>query len=124
MAFTDGEVFNTAEPSFMLAVGANNYYEGDKTDLRYFKWLVWYAVHDEEGSENYYYEMHPCSKEDLELFYEPEPTSVQKVQKFKEKGGLFCFDWKSAAFDLYGTWRSDVRMSAVDIMMVPCGTQY
>ena len=68
--------------------------------------------------------MHPCSKEDLELFYEPEPTSVQKVEIFKEKGGLFCFDWKSAAFDLYGTWRSDVRMTAVDIMMVPCGTQY
>ena len=42
MAFTDGEVFSTEDPSFMLALGVNNFYEGDKTDLRYFKWLVWY----------------------------------------------------------------------------------
>lgn len=68
--------------------------------------------------------MHPCTKEDFELFYEPEPTSVKKFEKYRDEGGLFCFDWKSAAFDLYGTWKSDVNLAALDVMMVPCGTEY
>ena len=121
-AITGGEIYNTAKPDFMMAVGANNFYTGDKNDMRYFKWILDYSVFSAEGSKQYYYELHPCTEEDLDKFYEPDTTSAEKIEKFKEQGGLFCFDWDSAALDLYGTWTSDVNYSAIDIKMMPCGT--
>lgn len=83
-AITGGEIYNTAKPDFMMAVGANNFYTGDKNDMRYFKWILDYSVFSAEGSKQYNYELHPCTEEDLDKFYEPDTTSAEKIEKFKE----------------------------------------
>ena len=55
--------------------------------------------------------------------YEPSKTSYNKIQKFKQNGGLYCINYSLADINLYGSWIFENEYSALDIMAVPCGMQ-
>ena len=69
-------------------------------------------------------ELHPCSAKEFEQFYEPDYASQIMAKKFREWGGLYCLDWKTAVFELQGDRTTGYNLDAIDLMTVPCGTSF
>ena len=57
-------------------------------------------------------------------FDEADEGSVARLSVFKKSKALFCLDWQKLGLELSGTWIKDRSFKAIDVMMVPCGTNY
>ena len=66
----------------------------------------------------------PCDDELYEGFYDAAATSRVNIEKFKEGKALTCVDLQGSEIDIYGTWVLSADYAALDMMAVPCGTQF
>ena len=62
----------------MIAVAAESYLTGAKSDPRYIKWVASYIVSTEESYEAIHYPMHRCTEEDQAKFYPADGASSTK----------------------------------------------
>ena len=46
------------------------------------------------------------------------------AKEILEDGNLFCLDWENIEFSLHGDRWSGQSYSSIDIMLVPCATQF
>ena len=84
------------------------------------KWVALYR--EQEGKVRYdlqLFDLHPCTNEELAKFHPPEKRSVSSLERLKEGGGLFCLDWNSLDFDIFGV-SGDGRYSSLAVLALPC----
>ena len=79
-AFTGSEEYNTRDQNFMIAVGANNFFNGERDDPRYSKWVAELVTKIDGELEYEIWEMHPCSVQELESFDEPDSKTASKME--------------------------------------------
>ena len=91
-------------------------------DPRYFKWVARMSVQREDAFEFIYLPTRPCTEEHYENFYEQAISQANNIEKFKASNTLTCIDFDG--FDIYGTWVLNAEYSALEVMLVPCGTKF
>ena len=67
----------------MLGFGIENYFDGQKNDPRYIKWMVReYATNSDGEDISRYFPVRNCTAADFAKFYEPNTSSAKKVQDY------------------------------------------
>ena len=68
----------------MIAVAAENYLTGTKSDPQYIKWVASYQISTKDSFEVVHYPMNRCTEEDYSMFYPPDNLSSAKVKQLQE----------------------------------------
>ena len=106
-AFGPDDKFDTSQDGFQIAVAVDSS-SGDLSDAaRYFKFVARLYTQTGATYESTYYPLHPCSEEDFAKFHPTEKRSAAAVQRYRDKGGMFCLDWQAARLEIYGSWKVD-----------------
>ena len=109
---------------FQMAFGFDSWIQsGGRNDPRYIKWVVQLYESKSGNATTKVYPLKTCTEEDLSKFYEPEARLVSKLKHLQSFESLFCLDWESHDFSLFGSWDSDSHYRALDVMAVPCATK-
>ena len=112
------------QDNFMIAVVAESFMTGIKSDPRFVKWVASYQISTDDSYEAIHYPMYPCTDEQYAKFYPPEERAASRVRNFQETQELFCMDDKAREHMLYGGWRSGSNYRALDVQIIPCASRY
>ena len=85
--------FELANEEFMIAFGLDTYTEGPKNDERIVKWIARNRIKTAKGERiTHFIPVRNCTEADFSKFYDPIPSSVEKVDNYMTSGGLYCLD--------------------------------
>ena len=107
-----------------MAFGFDSFIQsGGRNDPRYIQWVAQLYESKSGNVTTKVYPLKTCTEEDLSKFYEPEARMVSKLKHLQSFESLFCLDWESHDFSIFGSWDSDSHYRALDVMAVPCATK-
>ena len=106
-----------------MAFAIENFHTGLLNDDRFFKFVAKRYSKIEDVFTTTHYPMHRCTEADYATFYPIESRIANKVNKMKKMNALSCLNWDNIDFPLHGTWTSGDDYEALDIIVLPCGTE-
>ena len=74
-AFDINDQYAMNQDSFMIAVAADNYLDGPKSDPRFVKWVATLQSSTDDSLKVVHYPMHRCTIEELAKFYPTEKSA-------------------------------------------------
>ena len=123
-AFDLTDQYAMNQDSFMIAVAAESFQDGYKSDPSFVKWVASYQISTKDSHEVVHYPMHRCTDEEFTQFYPPDKQSASKVDSLQEAKEFFCLDQKARDHMLFGGWKSGTIYRALDIQILPCASRY
>ena len=119
-AFDHTVEYSPKEKKFKLALRVQNYLTGEMmNDTSFVKWFAEYMVSIDGNRTSYPIDMHLCTDEDYESFFEPTAEAATRLTKIRNDGGMMCIDWEQDDLFFSG-YETNPDYKTLDIMFLPC----